>query len=1138
MSSEISRDSFSGILVPHPGLTPWDDELNATEAGLRAYTSTPATTNKGDVRITPAGDNVSADTPELLVRDQAGGLVGSGGRFSWRRATTESRRGYEPTTSIQAAERIAYGDGTVAATGIVSAETYSARRPDIAVLPNHDIVLVYGAAYDNGFANGQAHVIYAVRYSISLQAWQTPVLVARVESNLPTWDAFPCVAADEEGRLFVAWWSQHDSDGDGTVDQWQIATSMSADSGATWTQLADAALENPFTLANITEQRRMSMAADAGQLALLVEVRKTPGSVFGNQLSQVNQFYSLDFGASFQRVYFTDLSAGATATVEGHVSICRSPFGGFVAAWARGGTIVVGVATARLPHAQASIGLYVQNVEVGITRPPARLLTDAGKFYLEHKGGVSICASPDGSIWVHYLTADAATPGEIGPGFTLRSDDAGGSWTRQGQDATYEAGTWFQTAAWNYHPLYFATAWHAGRVLMVSQWTTLGAPATDPGLHSVMLWSMGGYSSQELPTFKLQATDRTVVTLPDVGLAIQAPAAGGNWTFAAPFGTQNLVDGQLVLAGLEVQYTTTLTVNARAFFQGQAILVVEGNGRAGVEVVTQDTGLGLRWSSRIRILAASVELEDRVGAGTASIAIDTTAGILIRVIQDVTESSFPVFGAKSRVLRVAVAAASSTPAAQGGVDRHWQTASVTLTSSAAATLPLSNGDLVASALRFGHLGGIGAAPTSHWAQYSQGLGQFALGASPFVSQANPGDLRGRPYSPFVIQVAGGIGMRAAAGPAIPGDEHVISTRADFSIDAAWNDRSPRHGWRSVGFPAATHIPWTWGPPAAGDGWPGNDLVAVYVGDTQIRTWGLGYQNGGVWTALGAWDTSFLLHGVPGLPFTRQGSTLIPNGVNALEVYASEFDGCWVQLSDGNFRRIALTEAGTWDNTTTAKQAALVLEDVDGTEIASGNAWVIPKAFVAIIQLRQLQHKGLRLVPLSTASGTGDMRIGQLTAGPVRLLSCPNWGWQTVEAAQVTAERSRDRISRVRVDAPTERTWSWDFSEAMVTRWYSQPDWMRTNPTGVATSTADQQQQLQGLLRAMDGPGRPVVGLRHVPQTSDRVHVLVRPSQFCYGELTAQLTVDNVAQDLGTAAPREPSARSIYRIGQVALQELR
>jgi hypothetical protein len=293
---------------------------------------------------------------------------------------------------------------------------------------------------------------------------------------------------------------------------------------------------------------------------------------------------------------------------------------------------------------------------------------------------------------------------------------------------------------------------------------------------------------------------------------------------------------------------------------------------------------------------------------------------------------------------------------------------------------------------------------------------------------------------------------------------------------------------------------------------------------------------GAWTPLGTYDGAT---GFSSLTFARGGDQILPGAgttAGARYVWEDEFVGGYVIIDPSGtpkIRKIMSNSAGYWTDDATLPRCAIRLDDIDGTEGASGTVHLVHPGGVLVVPQAFAASNLTRYIRISVSAQDlpdGYPTIGALVAGGVLVPGRQmNRGWSMRWSPRVESSEDDYGTTYVEQRGPLRREFVWSYQEVlnMLPLRNGAPDHVSAGASFAPEAAyGDVAHRLVGLLRKAKGGEIPVVGLLKLP---DSVQTVTDPTEWIYGVLQGQVQLNNV---LGT-----PGTDEAWRVESLTLTEL-
>lgn len=826
-----------------------------------------------------------------------------------------------------------------------------------------DGTIVY--AFERHHTVAPVYRISVAYRSPSLGTWTT--VDVHVQTTAPAHNWQPALLVLPNDRLLLAHWVTSGSEA-------QVKVWYSDDGGATWAVWQPYALKTPITIdytgPGLRELSRLRWVHSDGQILLVAGLYDDNGAPANNW--RIKQWCSTDLAASFFDVYEGD-GSGQEALPD--VVVYDGKFQVYYLS-STDNVVMRELAEASIPLDQ------VEPVNI-----PFNAIV---VFDVAGNGDLAACVDPDGSIYV--------TVREVVQGYCpiQRSSDGGATWGICGTSAR-NYGVWWDANDAGTYPTSLCLVAQGSRLLALHNWVT--APGANDA--SICGAYLGGWSTVTMPATELfpDAKDRTGWT--DTYVPIELPENVG-WT-AAGIGTGTLADGYIeivtaLLAARTYEKNPTGTIDEG--FGSRIRLKVSAGGALGTREVsyrvrladgTDDYDVSLRFTStQFRVY------DENAGAAVGA---DKAFGVAA------TEVEVLFWMGRGKVRTWYRARPDNMP------DREWTEGPYSAALTNDNVTPDAN-----NSVRWGNPNVAGTNPTSRWYEVHWVSDEYT-GIGLQDGQTNPGDLFPRPFSSGRVYLYGGAEITAVDGPCHTGDSWSLPTRAEYPAARIFpaEASSPTDGWRSTAGDTAQHrfaVAHDTTLLGTAESHDENDLIALVVTGANWRTGLLrGYDVGtGAWVTVATIDLASGL----ALPYTRQGSTLIPNGTgNYPYLFHSECKGWTVSLDAATFRKVAWQSEGVWGNGSTYKQARIGFA-ATGAEPANGTLRLWSPNAMILVCLNGATYAGWQLVIDSQSTYESDHRIGTAflasCAVPGRRVA-RGWVIETQPNVEIRTARDGTRTSR-------------------------------------------------------------------------------------------------------------------------------
>lgn len=1052
-----------------------------------AYDSASTVTQAGPLPGVPEAQDdtelvleaVGDQTAELSIATVRAGHPGTDkAQFVWQYATDASDkwRGWDPPVSLTGFEFIDYS------TTAGMWNNFHARTLD-----DGTIIVV---------ADKQRRYVICWTRDPDTGVWTDEEVYDR--GSTQTHSSFPCVVVLPTGRVMAFFWVESSS---GTYN---IRNYYSDNGGASWLPGQKGCLENDVDTSDYEPGWIRGDYLD-GQLMFIVhmEEQATPEDRFF-------QYASNDHGATFDEIlewdgkdhryvdvlahdgrffiaYIADSDGGATATYAPYLRV----IGGAYEAFTSGEPILMQSSGDTMEWATQSGGLY-------------------------NDGNISLWADEDGVLWV--MGREHASGANANHELAVRASfDGGETWAEVGGGpADHQGASTWRGMDDSTYPTAFACVAHRGRTAVIHRAEANPGTADD----SAMCMWLGGYTTVCLPqeTGKGRTSPRTVTSWTDTWLPYDTPENTGTIWTASSTGTAVLGPSGLALATGNPETELRLANNLPGTLaEGVTVL-------AECQLVDNQCRVTIRWNDSVSeeyevallVDETKITLWDLVDGAEIG-HFDTTDAVTgyVQLLADCYNNN--------AVLYYRVVDASGA--------REW-------TKVAETSSCLDNGAISAPGHRvqFGQYDD----SVSYWRMVCINTDSYT--GQHIYGQDNFGDLLGRAYMPTPVYVDGGTSIQAIDGPTMRNEDWTITPRAEYPVSNVFADvaASPRRKWRSTSDAADEKIMVDL-VGSANTTAPMGSLIACYLGGANFRTAYLEGSNaaGNAWTRLINIDL-----GTGTLRWTRSDRIVQPDtsGGSSVGYYLPTdiLKGCRVKFDSGDVRKVTTNSAGVWKTNSSTLQTRILLDEVDGTEGASGTAgelWMKDGLFV-VATTGTFRKYRLFIPAQTTAEGYFELGVWQLghffpTGG---YLMGSNWGRAQEWATKVEQVEGRSGIRSVQALEPTRRAVEFAYVDGVETsNLYGQdPNYIIGWTGGNAVCVpADAPWSVPGLTSQLQGAKTPVTycAALKVPSGtgSGNAEAILDPRLLLYGRVvTESLRADTVLGDAGK--------NELIRLGVVRIEE--
>ena len=1148
--ADYSRDTLRGLLVMDPRLRDESAIWSAQSTGLTQAgreLGRPSTTSTTSLRLEARGDSESA----LDVLTIRGGLPGSSLGAVWKQDAESgtSYRGQDAPVAIRASKNLALGLGA----GVASFQD-----PDAITMQDGTVVVV---SAKSGSALGSTKQIEVRTINSGTGAVSSAVTIAsRPYSGQ---EPYPWIIAvpreDGSERLLCGFWSE--DSGTGTTDTCNLDVYYSDDSGSTWSVYALSVLTGSTTINPATQRDGINIAGSPGSGSSGWDVRRCRAAYANGQVllmmhlvhhdtnrrrvgDYLLQWSSSDLASTFRVVDEpTTLTATEDGAYRGGAPVVRARDGLFHVAYVK---VADSNYAAGSPASTMTVGIVVDRLGAAVQRFTDTAAADSSTPTLNDGGEVdqvgstllytltdpecALASMSSGVMALYWRRPDDGTSGRevrcavcsdgvtfLPWGSSMYSGTYGTVWdVDSGSTAPLDGGG----AAGNVsnYPRSFVAAAQGGRVAFVTNWT-LGGTTADQTLSALML---GGYHTQTLGS-----SSPTALTRPDAAVGWEQCWYGLHgpenvrWTQNTT-GTPTRTFG---VDGMRIQTGATESEYYR--------LTPEGSGTEGIRMrwtVDCDAGSSSvdAVAVRLKVRDGSNRLDVSIRYASASITIrDNNAGSTIAT------ESIDMTSAQEFELAAAVGASAGDfvlyrRSASLQADNVWTVVAdvaPSLASSAAARHEIDFGAI-----------GPGISDSTWRDFYLVSNNHTGLRTLTDVAVINPDRLAPVLLSGRWTELQPGAFVRAVDGPAAPGDAYDLPLSFSYGGERVLPSvlASPSYGWRSTD-ETAQSLALQFNPDRAGtdeDGPIGDTWGVHLAGINWISGTLEGYDVGtAAWVQISALDFE------QSVSWSRTGNVVeLTSSSQTIQIDEGEYDGAWIKLSSTKRRRIKSTRGGLLTSSGgTVRRPRLVLEDVDGTEGASGSGEIAPRAATVIVR-DATSYSGIRISIDAQSTPDGFFTIGSLVVGPLVVFGVDySWGRIIEQAWNVELNQARGGQRMPYEAGPTRRTvevaWTDGVDVTQIDGDVSDPDYMLSTTTAGIEPVAYNRAvlyDLRGVVDMLGGPLRPVVYLPKVAKGTPDEETITGKSGAVYGRITSPIRLESI---LGNEETDE-----VWRLARLTIEE--
>lgn len=1121
MASDLSKAQFRGLLIPDPRLgAVWTAESSFNQADPQP--GVPAAQGSYDMSLTASGEQAAAGQMRIQTLIPGHPSKSGPGAFVWRNSGDTYWRGWDVPNVITNFQSVIWTDGT--------AVTIAAKTPSVVTMDDGTVVTAFYRE------TASAHQVRVRVMASSADTFASGVTVYS-QSDAPSAkinDGFyPCLLKLPGDRLLLYFLTE-------AGDLGNVRAYQSTDRGASWTLAALSVLAEPVSLGTVASSgvttfttRRLRAAHGGGQVLLVLETISNDTDYTNRHLYK--QYASDSAGLVFAKIEDGPTSTGTFSSLAGAEFLVQFDVAyhasGFLVSFVpynkisiiRLGSAYQKISSGTVASSPASAILYVSlssGLFYGSVGNQAMTISDDGRIYIFADGLYSLGTYRYGACFSS--VDDGATIDDLGAASLISPDGAlvgpGGVWWNSGADDDY--------------PAAYSTTFARGRVLMMAN--HVANPGNeDDSLHMLTL---GGSSTVTMPTLTGYMAETRRGGFTETWLPFDLPGATGTWT-ATMTGTETLDNGQVELltwVAQDAYYAATFAAlldYTNGFVVRFSLICTHGSVLNDACAVRMRLAQGFEdWDISVRFKSDSFRLYDN-NAG-AAVGADVPLDMSTR-------------------REFLVAFASGTSGANDGAAQIWyrtkDSSSDRVWTQSRSSTTLTNDTSTPAASSYIQWGHYGNPADSQWDEFHVCRGASA--GDNIATQTNPDDLWAKPYAPsgYRSHVNSGLFITAHDGPARLADSYNIDTRYGFPIDRIFfsESQSPRVKWRSADETEQT-IALALDQTLLGtdDSQPGNDVIGLALMGINWKTGELqGYDSGtSSWVTISTIDTA---SGLSSLGWIRDGNTIRPSAGSAGSQYLQqhEFAGGFFGLNalagSPPLRKIQTNTAGLWSGSTTQKLPTILLEDVEAADRASGTlGYICPPNICVIAKLNGSKYAGYRLKIDAQDTVEGYFTVGSMVLGWVSAFGRSYSRGRIIETAANTSIVDRtDGTTTSKNHGPAARTvqisWTDGVDVSAVHGSSPDPDYIKGSTSGSAqaiASIADVPYQIEGVVRMLEGPNKPVIYLPSVDKTGDTI-ILNRRQQFVTGRLTEPARLENVLGD----ELQDPG--EVFRVASVNIREI-
>lgn len=1094
--SNTTPDNMRGFIVPRIlNLDDvWEAENTFNQQSPRG--GVPVAQRSSGLVLQTAGDMTQNEHIEVLT--QRAGHAGNigGAKFVWRDASSGDYYGRNTANAISYFQHV------------IGTTTIDYLPRDVLATSNGNVFIL---AEKQTTAAPPALVIFRrVNETHTLIATLQTVDDASLNGKL-----YGGLCELSNGSIICAYWV-HDT----AADLANIAIDQSTDDGATWARVSTNAFKSDIgTSAGAADYviGRIRLRENLGQILLITQLVKNDTST--NRM-RLGQYASTDSGGTFTQITITD---GTQHYGFPSLAVVNNQF--IIS--------IVSAADNAYIYRFSNAFLNISTVENNVTLKKSISLGGSASIATiatnEFTAGQSVLwVDDDGVLWVIFEQLSAAPFL-----FIVRSSDNGETWSAMGAGTTSGAdlkddGTIFKQAAGSTLEKVIGVS-SGGAQSLYFNWSSIAAT----NFEGDMGWAqLGGYSTVTLPPVTQLSGDTERAAWSVNYLPFDLPDGVG-WTLA----TSGTAAATIATGRLNI----TTTSGAQTYSQNITNDLMAGAiVRCRFKAVSRSTNTA---TIEIRISdGASVSQTIQLFVDTTTIRLwDAEAGAYLHAA--VTVSHGPgldvlIALADGQVNAYYLSGADGSP-------KKWVSIFQGATSSGTNT---------AGYVKFGHIGTSTAETDIYEFHYGDAL---KTGMQLSYGQNNPAEVwaRGYPAIGNYTNLTGTLSISTIDGGTYEGDSWVINPSYEFPIDNLFYGSSPSKmtNWRSVTAASTSltsmFLPLYIDKTAQDMTLIRNDIIGVNLENINFADFTIERHNGVSWAVIATvenkiYDDTFSRHGAS---ITGGAATNYPY------LLFNECTGFYAHMTPSGggtpiIRKIKTNSEGTF-GAVSSKQSIIYLEDIDGTEPASGDLKIIPSSCSVLINLlgasnsREMKAIGIRL----TAQHTQEQyfQIGSFSWGELFVPGRQYGRGRSISfdaGLQITENNDGTRYTRLTGNSGRQIRISWadGVDSSVLYGVDAAPNyWVGTTSAGaepIATEN-DVPVSMVGLVRYLDGSKNPIVYIpKFIKSTAsgDDVQVLNRYGDHVLTLIDSDIEIKNVLGDefngLGTG--------ELWRVTTIQLFEVR